>query len=252
MTVASEQTPPARELVDVRTQIAALYATYSLAIADSLGERPLCVVTGPRRFGKTTSLLPGVADILRARGYSTHAVNGRDYEEEPFTADTLPPGRVDVLIIDEANVLTRSKKKTTEILRLLHENGCAVVSAITYHAGYESGALSLGRIWQAAESSISGQVANIVRLPQMVVTPLLARELLTLYSPVRNEAVRARIVTYIVERVPLNPHVLLDLAGARSITEANEIVRHRKSTRFQGALSPDEYTLLEQSLAEPG
>jgi hypothetical protein len=162
--------------------------------------------------------------------------------------ESLPRGRYDVLIIDEANVLTRSKKKTKEELLLLHKKSKAIVSVITYQAGYESSALSLAKTWQDAEWSISGQTTNVVRLPQMCVTPQLARDLLVLYSPLRGEALRAPIVDYIVQTVPLNPHVLLELAGARSTAEVDAIVQREQTTRFQGALSPGEYRKLERAL----
>jgi hypothetical protein len=147
-------------------------------------------------------------------------------------------------------VLTRTKRKTGELLLCLHTKGDAIVSSITFYAGYESGALPLAKTWQEAEFSISGQIASVVRLPQMIVSVQNARDLLTLYSPLRDEAVRAKVVTYIVERAPLNPHVLLELAGARSIAEVNGIVHRRKRTLFQHALSPDEYSRLERSLEE--
>ena len=241
---------PGDKLAAVRTRITALYAAHALEIADSLGDKPLCVVTGPRRFGKTLTLLPTLAGILQGRGHSVHIVNGRDYEEVPFTVDTLPPGHFDVIIIDEANVLTRSQQRTVELLYILHQKGNAIVSVITFNSGYESGALHDAKILQDAEYSISKQVANIVRLPQMIVTPQVARDLLTLYSPINDGTVRAQVVTYIVARAPLNPHVLLELSAARSISEVNRIVLQRKRTLFQHALTPDEYGKLEQSLQE--
>ncbi|MGI8825697.1 MAG: hypothetical protein ACR2JC_08635 [Chloroflexota bacterium] len=177
-------------------------------------------------------------------------MNGRDYEGEAFSAGTLPSRQFDVVIIDEANVLTRTEKETADVLRLLHTKGNAIVSAITFHAGYQSAAMFLGTAWLNAECSISGYLGTVVYLPQMVVTPKLAQDLLTIYSPIKNEVVRLKVLTYIIERVPLNPHVLLELSGARSIIEANRIVHQRRGTRFQGALSPDEYRTLEQSLEE--
>lgn len=235
---------------DARTEIAALYASHALEIADALGEQPLCVVTGPRRFGKTTSLLPALAGVLRERGKTARIMNGRDFEGEPFTADALPREQFDALIIDEANVLTSTKRRTKELLQLLHARAAIVVAMITFHAGYELGARYLARTWQDAERAISGRKVHVVCLPQMIVAPHLARELLSTYSPIRDPSARSRVIDYITDRVPLNPHVVLELARARSITEANAIIRQRKSTLFQGALSPDEYTKLEQSLEE--
>jgi hypothetical protein len=248
VTTSRTNAPPDGDPIDARMQIAVLYAAYALQIADALGEKPLCVVTAPRRFGKTTSLLPALATILRERGKSVHVLNGRDYEDRSFALETLPPERFDVLIIDEANVLTRTKRKTRELLLLLHQKGDAIVSVITHYAGYESGAQPMARTWQVAEYSISRQRTNVVRLPQMIVSPQMARDLLTFFSPVKNEAQRAQIVGYVVDRVPLNPHVLLELAGAESVTDLREIVRHRRRTLFQRALSPGEYKKLQQSL----
>jgi hypothetical protein len=248
--VATSRTnrPPDGEPADVKSRIAALYMVHAVQIADALGDKPLCVVTAPRRFGKTTSLLPALATILRERGNSVHVISGRDYEDRPFTIESLPPGSFDVLIIDEANVLTRTKRKTRDLLLLLHQKGDAIVSVITHYAGYESGAQPMARTWQVAEFSISRQRTNVVRLPQMIVSPQMARDLLTYYSPVKNEAQRAQIVGYVVDRVPLNPHVLLELAGAESVTDLGEIVRHRKRTLFQRALTLGEYKKLQHSL----
>ncbi len=128
MNLPPNQVPPADTLADVRTRITALYAIHALEIAGSLGGKPLCVVTGPRRFGKTTSLLPGLASILRGRGNTTHIMNGRDFEQEPLTVRALPGEQVDVLIVDEANVLTRTVKKTENVLRLLHTKATVLSS----------------------------------------------------------------------------------------------------------------------------
>jgi hypothetical protein len=234
----------------VRIRIGREYAVHARHIADALGQAPLCVVTGPRRFGKTTSLLPALATLLERRGSTAHILNGRDYEHEPFSVRTLPPESYDALVIDEANVVTRATEATKEVLRLLHTKADAIVSMITFDAGYEPGAMVLARIWQDAEKAISGHAVSLVRLPQMIVNRDAAQDLLTLYSPVTNEAMRARVITYIVQRVPLNPHVLLELSGAHSVAEVNTIVRQRRRTLFQGALSPDEYRDLEQSLQD--
>ncbi len=236
------------QLADVRTRIAALYARHAREIADALGDKPLCVVTGPRRFGKTTSLLPSLVGTLRRSGHTAYIMNGRDYEQEPISIQSLPSGQFDVLIIDEANVLTRVKSKTEDLLRLLHTKGNAIVLMFTFDAGYEAGTIYSTRMWRHAEFSISGQVANVVCLPQMALSPKLAQDLLSLYSPIHDEGIRLQIVSYIVERVPLNPHILLELSGARSIVEVNTIIRQRKRTLFQRALSPDEYMELEKTL----
>jgi len=172
MNLPPNQVPPADTLADVRTRITALYAIHALEIAGSLGGKPLCVVTGPRRFGKTTSLLPGLASILRGRGNTTHIMNGRDFEQEPLTVRALPGEQVDVLIVDEANVLTRTVKKTEIVLRLLHTKATAVVPVITFDAGYEPGSICSAHIWQDAEYSIGGEIANIICLPQMIVIPI--------------------------------------------------------------------------------
>jgi hypothetical protein len=239
------------QLADVRTRIAALYARHACEIADALGEKPLCIVTGPRRFGKTTSLLPCLARTLRRRGNTAYIMNGRDYEHEPLSIHSLPVGQFDVLIIDEANVLTQVKTKTENLLRLLHTTGNSIVLMFTFDAGYEPGTIYSTQMWRRAEFSISGQVANVVCLPQMVVSPQLARDLLSLYSPIQDETIRLQVMSYIVERVPLNPHVLLELSGANSIADVNTIVRQRKRTLFQRALSPDEYRELEKTLRMP-
>jgi hypothetical protein len=248
MTESSRRPATERELPDVRRRIAALYAAHARDIADALRGTPLCVVTGPRRFGKTTSLLPALAGILRRQGKTVHIVNGRDYEGESFSLVALPPGRFDVLIIDEANVLTRPARKMRSVVELLHEKGDALVAQITHFAGYERSALFQARLWKEAEISVSGQTANLVRLPQMLLTPQLATALLMLYSPVRNDVARTQIVSYIVERVPLNPYVLFEVAWANSIREVNEIIRAAESTQFQHALSPEEFRALERSL----
>jgi hypothetical protein len=237
-------------VADVRARIGALYAAHARRIAEALGEMPLCTATGPRRFGKTTSLLPALASILQEQGRSVRILNGRNYEHEPFAVETLPPEPFDVLIIDEANVLTRTRRKTERVLRLLHTRASAVVAMITFDAGYEAGAVYLARIWQECELSVSGQKANIVCLPQMVLNKRDAGELLALYSPIRDENNRSRVLSYILDRVPLNPHVLLELSSARAIAEANEIILQRKMTLFQRAVSPDEYRVLELSLEQ--
>lgn len=239
------------QLADVRTRIAALYVKHAGEIADALGDKPLCVVTGPRRFGKTTSLLPSLASTLRRSRHTAYIMNGRDYEQEQISIQSLPSGHFDVLIIDEANVLTQVKTKTETLLRLLHTKGNSIVLMLTFDAGYEPGTLYSIRMWQDAEASISGKVANVVCLPQLVVSPQLAHDLLSLYSPIHDEAIRLQVMSYIIERVPLNPHVLLELSGAHSIAEVNTIIRQRKRTLFQRALSPDEYRELEKTLRKP-
>jgi len=178
-------------------------------------------------------------------------MNGRDYEQEQISIQSLPSGHFDVLIIDEANVLTQVKTKTETLLRLLHTKGNSIVLMLTFDAGYEPGTLYSIRMWQDAEASISGKVANVVCLPQLVVSPQLAHDLLSLYSPIHDEAIRLQVMSYIIERVPLNPHVLLELSGAQSIAEVNTIIRQRKRTLFQRALSPDEYRELEKTLRKP-
>jgi len=92
-------------------------------------------------------------------------MNGRDFEQEPLTVRALPGEQVDVLIVDEANVLTRTVKKTEIVLRLLHTKATAVVPVITFDAGYEPGSICSAHIWQDAEYSIGGEIANIICLP---------------------------------------------------------------------------------------
>lgn len=248
--VAERQHPAGDTAAEVRRRIAAQYAPYAHAIADALGESPLCVVTGPRRFGKTTSLLPLVATLTRDRGKSAAILDGRAYEREAFTAETLPEGRVDVLLVDEANVLTRTRSQTRDCLRLLHRKGTAVVAVITFAMGFEAGAVQLAKVWGDAESSLSGHEAPLMRLPQMRLAPQLARALLMLYSPIETQTARTQVVDFIVERVPLTPYVLREVAAARSIVEIRSIVHQRRLTLFQGALSAEEYRELERSLQE--
>lgn len=247
ITLGSRQDPRSDKREEVQAQIAALYRIHALEIAQALGDKPLCIVTGPRRFGKSTTLLPTLVDIFQGGGRSADIINGRNYEVESFGIDTLPSKKFDVLIIDEANVVTRTTEKTEHILRLLHDKGQAVISVITFDAGYEPGGLYLAKIWQAAELSLSGHTANLVRLPQMVLSPQIAREILMLHSA-RTGAVRSRVVSYIVERVPPVPYILFELVGAKTIADVNRIIRERKSTRFEGALSSHQYRELEQSL----
>src|SRR5690348_2326737 len=63
-----EHAPQNEGGIDVQIRIARQYARHARHIADALGQAPLCVVKGPRRFGKTTSLLPALATLLERRG----------------------------------------------------------------------------------------------------------------------------------------------------------------------------------------
>jgi hypothetical protein len=219
-------------------------------IVEAFGESSLLVVTGPFGIGKTHSVIPRVADLLKTE---SNIVEIRDCQEyiAPWDfgvkiANSLPTTDNGVVILDEAgemSALGRAYKRTRHFVEKTHNRNFRIIGVIAYSCGNVSVRDRQTETWQKAEFEISGQEAAVVHLPPKRLDQDLASRFLLAENQKFSRRFGEEVAEYLAEVTPRNLGLLHSLAllAPQSIDEAaRTIVTQTSDSNWIGTLSDEE------------
>jgi hypothetical protein len=135
-------------LAETRLKIASLYREDAQLIACRAMEFPLVVVRGPMRMGKTTTLLPLIANCLSSEGVTPVLQNFQelklDFGDPDQKIDAMArnissqPGNK-VVLGDEGGYVSIVRKESVEkVVKAIQSTGSKLTTIIPYRIGAES------------------------------------------------------------------------------------------------------------------
>lgn len=226
MTIPENGTSPENPQNAVDREIRSLFTPDAANIIATLGEGPMCVVTGPRGSGKTWILIPEIRKLLRQEGrdmlkISWGLVNNPDLLPNELAKNPNPTRGV--LIVDEAGLYKKEEQKK-DLLRTARDNGFpTVIPVIAYDIDTDAGE-RIDEDWQQAAGIVYGRPAQeipVVHLPPKLLPVDLARRFL----PARDTP--QDVADYLISTVPLNLRILDHLSRQKNVPDTQEAILNR-------------------------